>query len=190
MNFSAAYRIACLNVTYEDWQALANFSLIKCNLDVARKCLIILADWHYLDLIESHKQTVASSASTDQSQQIFLAKYYAYRGLFAEAAKIFKKIKSEHLAVEMFSDLQMFDQAKDYRVQSSQMTAVDLKTVPEETKRPVGNLGDLQTMSQLYISNGEYNKAFQFIAASNIDKFVAQLFSNMILTLKSCLNFD
>lgn len=179
-NSSAAYRIACLNVTYEDWQALANFALSKSNLQVARKCLIILADWHHLDLIESHRQTVPSSASTEQSQQIFLAKYYAYRGLFAEAAKIFKKIKSEHLAVEMFSDLQMFDQANDYRVQSSQRTAVDLKTVAEETKKPVGNLGDLQTMSQLYISNGEYSKAFQFIAASNIDRCDSQLYFKML----------
>ena len=145
-------------------------ALSKSNLEVARKCLIGLSDWQYLDLIDTHRQTAGSSASTEQNEQIFLAKFYAYRGLFSEAAKLYKKNKVEHLAVEMFNDLQMYEQANDYRIQNGTQVQQSNTVMTETKKRPHGNLGDIETMSQLYISNGEYNKAFQLLASSNIDK--------------------
>ena len=37
---------------------------------------------------------------------------YAYQGKFNEAAKYFRKAGEENLAMTMFSDLRMFDQAK------------------------------------------------------------------------------
>lgn len=145
----------------------------KSNLEIARKCLIRLSDWPYLDLIDTHSQTIGSAFSPEQYEQIFLAKFYSYRGLFSEAAKLYKKIKAEHLAVEMFNNLQMFDQANDYRVTSSQATLESKALAPPENAKKTsqsGNLGDIQTMSQLYISNGEYNKASQLIAASSVEK--------------------
>lgn len=176
MNFSAAYRMACLNVTYEDWQALANFALSKCNLDIARKCLVQLADWHYLDLIDTHYQTYGPH-SNEQNGQLFLAKYYAYRGLFSEAAKLYKKNKVEYLAVEMFNDLQMYEQANDYQTtedRTEESTIVEQVAKTKLTNQQ-GSLGDVGTMSQLYISNGEYSKAFQLIINTNVERWAIRV---------------
>jgi intraflagellar transport protein 122 len=42
----------------------------------------------------------------------FLGYVYAYQNKFSEAAKCFKRAGEEHLAMTMFTDLRMFDQAK------------------------------------------------------------------------------
>lgn len=43
---------------------------------------------------------------------MFLADVYAYQGKFHEAAKLYKKSGRESLALDMYSDLRMFDYAK------------------------------------------------------------------------------
>jgi len=44
--------------------------------------------------------------------ELFLADVYAYQGKFHEAAKLYKKSGRESLALDMYSDLRMFDYAK------------------------------------------------------------------------------
>lgn len=48
----------------------------------------------------------------ENNRELFLADVYAYQGKFHEAAKLYKKSGHENLALEMFSDLRMFDCAK------------------------------------------------------------------------------
>lgn len=43
---------------------------------------------------------------------VFLADVYSYQSKFLESAKLYKKSGSEHKAMNMFTDLRMFDQAK------------------------------------------------------------------------------
>lgn len=148
----------------------------KSNLDVARKCLIRLGDWSYLDLIDAHLQTYGTN---EADHQHFLAQYYSYRGLFSEAAKLYKKMKMEQSAIEMFYDLQMYEQANDYNVQNVQIelrterSGFDqMETTPPATtnKWQTGNVDDIQTMCQLYISNEEYDKALQLISNSSSER--------------------
>ena len=42
----------------------------------------------------------------------FLGYVYAFQNKFSDAAKCFKRAGEEHLAMTMFTDLRMFDQAK------------------------------------------------------------------------------
>ena len=42
----------------------------------------------------------------------FLAQVLAYKGKFADAAKLFKKAGQEQKALEMYTDLRMFDLAQ------------------------------------------------------------------------------
>ncbi len=44
--------------------------------------------------------------------QVFLADVYAYQGKFAEAAKLYKKAGHESRAMNMYTDLRMFENAK------------------------------------------------------------------------------
>ena len=43
---------------------------------------------------------------------MFLADVYAYQGKFAEAARMYKKCGVEHRAMNMYTDLRMFEYAK------------------------------------------------------------------------------
>ena len=43
---------------------------------------------------------------------VFLGDVYGYQGKFHEAAKLFKKSGQEHKAMNMYTDLRMFDYAK------------------------------------------------------------------------------
>lgn len=133
-----------------------------------------MKDWLYLDLIQSQDQTINSD--NEKSVQLFLAKLYSYRGLFSEAAKLYRKLGYEHLAEEMFNDLQMYEQAKEYQkdadkgmfvMNESRPRAVATSTTASATST---SLKDLETMSKLYISNGELSKAIQLIEKTNSDR--------------------
>lgn len=43
---------------------------------------------------------------------VFLADVYAYQGKFQEAAKLYKRAGQEQKALNMYTDLRMFDYAK------------------------------------------------------------------------------
>ena len=44
--------------------------------------------------------------------QVFLGDVYAYQGKFGEAAKLYKKAGQEGRAMNMYTDLRMFEYAK------------------------------------------------------------------------------
>lgn len=43
---------------------------------------------------------------------VFLADVYSYQGKFHEAAKLYKKASQEQKALNMYTDLRMFEYAK------------------------------------------------------------------------------
>ena len=53
--FSEAYRIACLGVTEDEWQALATESLQNLELEIAAKAFARLKDYKMLHLIHEIK---------------------------------------------------------------------------------------------------------------------------------------
>lgn len=48
----------------------------------------------------------------ESNNELFLADVYAYQGKFHEAAKLYKKSGHDNLALDMYTDLRMFDYAK------------------------------------------------------------------------------
>ena len=48
----------------------------------------------------------------ENDNMVFLGDVYAYQGKFHEAAKLYKKAGQEHKALNMYTDLRMFDFAK------------------------------------------------------------------------------
>lgn len=182
---SEAYRIACLNVTYEDWQMLTNQAMNKCEFSIARKCFQRNNDWPYNELLYSYFQQT-DSISNENRKQLLLAKYLAYKGLFAESAKLYKKINALHLAWEMFTDLQMYDQAKEYENhQNQQVSSLSVATADnftnqqqqqqQQRRQQSSNnnaFNDLQTLSKVCIAKGDYEKAFEIISKSDANRLV------------------
>lgn len=180
-------------MTFEDWQMLTNSSLANGEINIGAKCLFKLADWPYLELMFNHFQL--ANCFNDNEKQILLAKYYAYQGLYSESAKIFKKINALHLASNMFTDLQMIEQAKEYQSQlntdeinlnndSSMVTNIDNQTTTttgnniQENFKQLNNIGDfndIKTLSKMYIAKGDFDKAFDIIAKSNVNRYLENI---------------
>jgi intraflagellar transport protein 122 len=84
---------------------------------------------------------------------------YAYQSKFVEAAKCFKKSGQDQLAMAMFTDLRMFEQAKEYLgndvagASSQDKTSIMLKQAEWALRNE-----DPKTAAELYMSAKQYNK--------------------------------
>ena len=155
----------------------------RCEFLIGRKCYYRNNDWPYNELIHTHFQQ--PDASNDDKKQLLLAKYQAYQGLFSESARIYKKINASHLALEMFTDLQMYDQAKEYQHnnnnsgeqrqrQQQQVTLVAENFTNQKQQQRSNNndFSDLQTLCNVCIAKGDYEKAFEIISKSDVNRLV------------------
>ncbi|PAA93686.1 hypothetical protein BOX15_Mlig006330g1 [Macrostomum lignano] len=152
-----AYQVACLGVTDSDWQALATSALMEMRLDIAFLAYARLKDIKFLQLIYQIKERQRRGES---DSRVFLGDIYAYMGKFAEAAKKYKEAGQEHRAMNMYTDLKMFDQAKDYMADSH----------PEEQKTLMAKQADWardqnnpKSAAEMYMTAGEYDKAIEMM---------------------------
>ncbi|KAJ7316950.1 hypothetical protein JRQ81_003112 [Phrynocephalus forsythii] len=109
--FREAYKIACLGVTDTDWKELAMDALEGLEFETAKKAFTRVRDLQYLELISSIEERKKRG---ENNNDLFLADVYAYQGKFHEAAKLYKRSDHENLALDMYTDLRMFDYAKEF----------------------------------------------------------------------------
>jgi intraflagellar transport protein 122 len=150
--FSDAYSVACLGVAEEDWKVLAFEALENLEFDVARKALIKLKLLPYLELIQSIMERRKRGEGDDH---VFLGDIKAHQGLYSDAAKLYKKANESCKAVDMFTDLRMFDMAKEY------MDASNAKSVELLKKQAdwYSAMGDPKSACEMYMAAGELTEA-------------------------------
>ncbi|NWW40203.1 IF122 protein, partial [Panurus biarmicus] len=107
--FKEAYQIACLGVTDADWRELAMEALEGLEFETAKKAFTRVRDLRYLELISSIEERKRRG---ERAEELFLAEVCAYQGRFQEAAKLFRSSGRDALALEMYSDLRLFERAK------------------------------------------------------------------------------
>ena len=105
----AAYAVACLGVTEGDWRLIGIAALDAMRLDVARKCFVRVRDAKFLELLNFVERAARRGEAETGALR---GEALAYQGLFQEAAKAFAKAGKVEKAMEMFSDLRQFDEAK------------------------------------------------------------------------------
>merc|ERR1739838_1163322 len=155
--FIRAYKIACLGVTEGDWDQLAHKALEGLNFDIARKAFTRTRNLRYLELIQSIEER-QRRGETDQD--LFLADINAYKSEFNDAARLYRKIGMSQKAVDMYTDLRMFELAKEY-VES---------TNPNEHKQLIAkqaswakNTNEPREAAKMYLAAGENMKALEII---------------------------
>jgi len=97
--------------------------------------------------------------------EVFLALIHAYQSRFNEAAKCFKKAGQDQMAMSMFTDLRMFDQAKEFLgtdQAGGDKTAIMLKQAEWAIRSD-----DPKTAAELYIAAKQYNKAIELAGKNN-----------------------
>uniref|UniRef100_A0A8I5QL25 Intraflagellar transport protein 122 homolog n=1 Tax=Homo sapiens TaxID=9606 RepID=A0A8I5QL25_HUMAN len=132
--FKEAYQIACLGVTDTDWRELAMEALEGLDFETAKKAFIRVQDLRYLELISS------------------------IEGKFHEAAKLYKRSGHENLALEMYTDLCMFEYAKDFLGSGDPKETKMLITKQADWAR---NIKEPKAAVEMYISAGEHVKAIE-----------------------------
>ncbi|XP_041348420.1 intraflagellar transport protein 122 homolog [Gigantopelta aegis] len=155
--FKDAYQVACLGVTDGDWEVLAHEALEGLDFDIAKKGFIRIRDLRYLELIYSIEER-KKRGETDNL--VFLGDVYSHQGKFHDGAKLYKKSNHEQKALAMYTDLRMFDYAKEL------IGAGD----PQDKKLLIAKQADWakssnepRTAAEMYISAGEYLKAIDIV---------------------------
>uniref|UniRef100_A0A8C6Z1B5 Intraflagellar transport protein 122 homolog n=1 Tax=Nothoprocta perdicaria TaxID=30464 RepID=A0A8C6Z1B5_NOTPE len=153
--FREAYQIACLGVTDADWRELAMEALEGLEFETAKKAFTRVRDLRYLELISSIEERKKHGESNND---LFLADVYAYQGKFHEAAKLYKKSGHENLALDMYSDLRMFDYAKDFLGSGDPK---DTKMLIKKQADWAKNINEPKAAVEMYLSAGEHMKAIE-----------------------------
>ncbi|KFV17447.1 Intraflagellar transport protein 122, partial [Pterocles gutturalis] len=153
--FKEAYQIACLGVTETDWKELAMEALEGLEFETAKKAFTRVRDLRYLELISSIEERKKHG---ENNNELFLADVYAYQGKFHEAAKLYKKSGHENLALEMYSDLRMFDCAKDFLASGDPK---DTKMLIKKQADWAKNINEPKAAVEMYLSAGEHMKAIE-----------------------------
>uniref|UniRef100_A0A8C3PIF9 Intraflagellar transport protein 122 homolog n=1 Tax=Calidris pygmaea TaxID=425635 RepID=A0A8C3PIF9_9CHAR len=153
--FKEAYQIACLGVTDTDWRELAMEALEGLEFETAKKAFTRVRDLRYLELISSIEERKKHG---ENNNELFLADVYAYQGKFHEAAKLYKKSGHENLALDMYSDLRMFDYAKDFLASGDPK---DTKLLIKKQADWAKNINEPKAAVEMYLSAGEHMKAIE-----------------------------
>ncbi|XP_028334450.1 intraflagellar transport protein 122 homolog isoform X6 [Physeter macrocephalus] len=153
--FREAYQIACLGVTDTDWRELAMEALEGLEFETAKKAFTRVQDLRYLELINSIEERKKRG---ETNNDLFLADVFSYQGKFHEAAKLYKRSGHENLALDMYTDLRMFEYAKDFLGSGDPKETKMLITKQADWAR---NINEPKAAVEMYISAGEHGKAIE-----------------------------
>lgn len=103
--------MACLGVTHQDWELLGISSLENNQIEVARKSFVRTRNYKMLNLIFQYLELKRQGGA---KSDILMGLLYAYQARFDDAARCFRKAGDESFAMAMFTDLRMFNEAKDF----------------------------------------------------------------------------
>ncbi|KAJ1568295.1 hypothetical protein HK405_002985 [Cladochytrium tenue] len=184
--FGSAYEICCLGATESDWRRLAFEALEGLDFDVARRVFMRLRDVFFLDLLGAFDKLKAEGKS---EPDLFLGEIFAYLGRFHEAAKAFKKSGNHQRAIEMYTELNMWDHA----TQLAAETKTDTSLILKRKARTQQDRNDLVAAAATYMEVGDYLQAINILGPSgSLDKLLEitrRLKKTDTMALNRCLFF-
>ncbi|XP_037078773.1 LOW QUALITY PROTEIN: intraflagellar transport protein 122 homolog [Pollicipes pollicipes] len=155
--FSQAYAVACLGVSESDWETLGTEALNNLELEVAKKSYMRIKDVPWLYLIDSMEERKKKG---DFNEQVFLGDILSYRGEFREAAECYQKGGKPSAALQMYTDLRMFDLAQEF---AGDEDSSDRKTLLKKRAEWAKNINELRSAAEMYVNAGETLKAIEIM---------------------------
>ncbi|XP_051950041.1 intraflagellar transport protein 122 homolog [Xyrauchen texanus] len=155
--FQEAYQIACLGVTDNDWRDLATEALEGLDFHTAKKAFIRVRDLRYLELINSIEERKKRG---ENNNELFLADVFAYQCKFHEAAKLYRRSSHDSRALSMYTDLRMFDYAKEFLGSADPK---DTKLLIKKQADWAKNSKEPRAAADMYLTAGEHMKAIEII---------------------------
>mmetsp|Transcript_24173 Transcript_24173/g.65451 ORF Transcript_24173/g.65451 Transcript_24173/m.65451 type:complete len:1251 (-) Transcript_24173:228-3980(-) len=108
-DFSAAYKVACLGITESDWLQLGNEALRALEFKVARLAFIRVKDLRFIDLVRIIEE---ARKVPNHDDNLLIADVLAHQGKYPEAARLYTKAGQVERAIQMYTDLHMWDEAR------------------------------------------------------------------------------
>lgn len=186
-DFDTGYKVACLGVTEADWRLLALDALQSLRFDIARKAFIRIRDMRYINLLNRITQQYGNKQSlTHEEEQLVTAQVLAFQGKYAEAAQHFGKAKQFDMAVEMYTELRKWDEAKHWAHQGEKAgpKSIDFNEPSKGEDSVAQGLilkqaasseedGDLRAAGEMYLTAGQHRKALEtFIKIQALDSMI------------------
>jgi intraflagellar transport protein 122 len=165
-DFIMAYKVACLGVTETDWRLLAMEALKAMDLDVARKAFIRVRDVRYIQLLNEIEAARKQKGSA--SDPLFVAKILAFQGKHHEAAKAYKRAGDVEAAIQMYTDLRMWEEAKKLAAASSSegIGGVNVNDLMRKQAQYSQESSDYKSAAKMYAAAGEHQKAVELLGSN------------------------
>ncbi|XP_013114597.2 intraflagellar transport protein 122 homolog [Stomoxys calcitrans] len=156
--FDEAYQVACLGITAADWEGLAKSALEALHLNIARDAYVKIRNLPWLqviaDLMEKQKRG-------QLPKEVLQAEICAFSGKHKEAARFFEKCNMGQKALEMYTDLRMFDLAQDFIRDGS---AEEKKALVRKRAEWAYSVKEPRAAAELLLSVGEHQKAIEIVS--------------------------
>lgn len=132
-------------------------ALTVMQLEIAMKGFTRLRDMQFIDLV-TNIEHARKQPNYDESQHI--AEILSYQGRFQEAAKTLTKAGQLRKAIELYSTMQMWEEAK---VLARSTEGVDIKDLMLQQATWCEEVGDWRAAAETFQAAGEYMKAIRIV---------------------------
>uniref|UniRef100_A0A914NIG4 Intraflagellar transport protein 122 homolog n=1 Tax=Meloidogyne incognita TaxID=6306 RepID=A0A914NIG4_MELIC len=161
--FREAYELASLGVTERDWKMLGSEALENMEFDVARKSFFRIRDCRSLLLVNELIEMKNRGSSINELK----AHLYAHNKRFRDCVQLLQQMGAENVALEMFADLRMFEQAQEFLSNSSAETQKLLLRKKADWAQTSNDQRMLASVPELLMSSGDYDRAIRLMMANN-----------------------
>lgn len=158
--FEEALQVASLGVPASDWEGLAHAALGALQLGVARSAFVKVRNLPWLNLLNDLEERQKFKASHNAKEAI-QADILAFSGKFREAARLYQKCGQGAKALNMYSDLKMFDQAQECIKDDE---SVDKKELVRLRAEWACSMHEPRAAAELLLSAGESQRAIEIVA--------------------------
>jgi intraflagellar transport protein 122 len=173
-DFDSAYRVACLGATQSDWRKIGMCALEDSKFLVAKKAFIRIKEVKYFDIIRQMEK------SKDKSEyellwgevNAFAGRYYEVNliQIKSKAAKIFKKCGQIQKAIDMFTDMNMWDAATSF-AQANPSKSIEILRKKAQLQM---DKNELEAAANTYIEIEDYLSAIKILGENSwYDKLIA-----------------
>ncbi|XP_077265582.1 intraflagellar transport protein Oseg1 [Temnothorax americanus] len=156
--YGHAYDIACLGVAESDWLALGTACLDNLELNIAYSAFARVKKLRYIEIVSEVEEKLKSG---EWGREACMATAAAAMGRLRDAAKLYQKAGLQQYALDMYSDLRMFDIAQEFIASgNTQDRTVLLRRRAEWAK----SLGEPRAAAEMFLSAGDIDRAISIIA--------------------------
>lgn len=156
--FREAYQIACLGVTNTDWEGLAKSALEAIHLNIARDAYVKTRNLPWLQLIDD---LMEKQKRGQVPKEVLQAEICAHSGKHKAAARFFEKCSLSAKALEMYTDLRMFDLAQEFIRDGS---TEEKKNLVRKRAEWAYSVKEPRAAAELLLSVGEHRKAIEIVS--------------------------